>query len=148
MPWEMIENVRPTAAKAALPANGVALRCRAIAFEKKRPAKWIELRIGPGLAEQLMLRPGTDHRLALFFGSGDRAGKLAVAIDATNGGFMAKQKKDGSWTASVNEQSCEGLFALDFAPIVLVAEVRHETGQPPKAIIDLPDAMLADDRPR
>lgn len=87
---------------------------------------------------------GDLTRLRLQFGDGSDAGKIALSVDVTNGGFEAKKDKQGRYALTINQRSAEGLFALDFpAFTVSPVEVKERPHTPPLAIFKASDPMLA-----
>jgi hypothetical protein len=109
-------------------------------------SRYLALAIGPELARKLSLH-APEHRVRLLFGSGPDAGKIMISVDNAGGRFAAKRTKPGGYWVTINEQTAEGLFALEFPPhsVRAVEAVRPVNGQPPHAVFKASAAMLAVD---
>lgn len=144
MPFEAIVNIAPPkTSKIAVPADGVLVRGRKIEFKRgKRPAHWIEILIGPQLAQKLCIDKLELCRLQIMFGTGVDAGKIAITLDAKHG-FEATRTKTGNHRVTVNQHSCAGLFALSFDTFTVPAvRVEHAHAKPPLAVFKASEAML------
>ena len=144
MPFETIANIRPVTVKEDCSPTGVIVRARKIDFKSKRTARWIEITLGRKLPDQLVLR-GDRAQLELRFGNAVDAGKIAMSVDVTAGGFQARKSKSGTWRVTINAESADGLFALEFPTFTADTELRHSPGQPPCVIFKASEAMLAAD---
>lgn len=147
MAFELIENCRkPVTALDAIPPEGVRVRPRKLTVGKhKTPAQWIQLQLGAKLAKALCLT-GENVGVALAFGTGKDAGKIAVGVHVKAGQFVAKRDRNGCYSISISEPTADGLFSLDFPLFAVVeADIQHEQGRAPLAIFKASDAMLAVD---
>lgn len=144
MPFETIENCKPVNMLDAIPSDGVRIGPRRLE-SRGTETVYIKLQIGVGLAKKLVLT-GEKVALALAFGTGRDAGKIRVSVDVKAGQFVATRDKKGGYSISINKATAEGLFALDF-PVFAVPEVEvvHAQGQPPAAIVEVSEQMLAVD---
>jgi len=104
---------------------------------------YIAICIGKDLARAVKFAVPLQ-KVRLMFGTGEDAGKIAVAADEA-GRFEARAQKNGSYTLSVNPASAEGLFRLDFPAFKeeRCEALRPENGQPPKFIFKASAEMLA-----
>lgn len=77
-------------------------------------------------------------------GSGSDAGKVALAVDATTGPFLAKRQKSGAYLIAVNRQSADGRFSLSFSAFSRkgLEVIRPANGQPVMTAIQVDAAML------
>jgi hypothetical protein len=145
MPFESIEFVGKPA-PGSCPADGVRITARKMGRKGGGVSRYIALAIGPELARKLSLH-APEHRVRLLFGSGPDAGKIMISVDNAGGRFAAKRTKPGGYWVTINEQTAEGLFALEFPPhsVRAVEAVRPVNGQPPHAVFKASAAMLAVD---
>lgn len=145
MPFSAIENLRPvTSTSQSCPIDGVAIRARAMtARGGKSVSRYLQINIGAMLAERLCLR-GDRVRVAISVGDGNDQGKLGIAVNATEGGFVAKRAKSGNWAVTINQPSCEGLFSLDVPPHTRAGvKVVEAIRMPPMAVFEPDPALFA-----
>ena len=143
MPFERIENCSNAASKSRVPAEGVAVSCRKVARRKGGGlTRYIKVQVGAELARKLVWR-GEDVRLSVAFGTDRDAGKVRLSVDVSAGDFSAKRDKKGNYALTINENTADGLFSLDF-PAFEIAELQPVSvqGQPPALIFKGSDAML------
>lgn len=147
MGFERIENQRPVKS-GGVPSAGLRISARKMAKRKGKPgelARYIKIELGPKLAEKLCLRMD-EVALALQFGFGPDAGKIRISVDNDEGGFLARKAKWGSYSLTLNEATCDGLFALEFDAVRIEdLEVKADMGKPPFILIDCPQRMLLED---
>lgn len=142
MAFSEIECVKPVTGLDAVSDNG--LRVAARRFTAKRGlVRWIEIKLGAGLARQLALTQ-PQHKVRLLFGTGEDAGKILLAVDAEKGRFLAKRDKQGRYTIAISAASAEGLFALEFPVFSVVdAEAMRAPGCRVSVTFAVSAAMLA-----
>lgn len=149
MGFERIENVKP-APTGKVPDGGARWAVRQLTVAPARGGgvrQYIKLTLSPGLVRKLAMPPQFETTpVALLFGTGTDAGKIAVQVDG-KGDFAAKMARDGSRSVTLSAATCDGMFALTekFSCDVVDVPVTMAQGQPPLAVIALPDAALAED---
>lgn len=142
MAFEAIEFVGAPV-KASVPAGGVRVSSRGAAPRGGALVRFIQIKFGSKLAEQLCLKL-EQVGLSVQFGSGRDAGKIAFSVDASTGAFLAKRDKNGGYSFTINARTADGLFALDFPPFVVEKpEILTLMGKPPIAVFACSEAMLA-----
>ena len=147
MAWESIQAIKPQApSSAACPDDGVKVMSRSLGTRSGGVARYISLTIGPKLAKGIALA-SDQHSLRLLFGTGDDAGKIAVAVDHQEGKFLAKRNKSGAYVTTINAATAAGLFSLTFAPFTVgrCEAIRPSNGQPPRFVFKASAEMLAVD---
>lgn len=147
MGFERIENSKPSAKIGAVPTDGLRWT---VMFIKARYGNltFIRLTLGETLVQRLAMAKTLEKvPVALLFGTGADAGKLALHVDAT-GDFAAHKRKGGERrTITLDATTSEGLFNLepgtscDFAAVA----VQSRPNAAPMAIINLPEKLLAGD---
>ena len=142
MAFNEIDNLKPVTGLDAVPEGGLRIKPRS--FKSKHGVKrWIEIRIGVGLARKVALTAPLQ-KVRLLFGDGEDAGKILLAVDAAAGRFAARRDKQGRYTVVLGEASAEGLFALEFPVFaVLEPEVMRAPGCPVSVCFTASAAMLA-----
>lgn len=144
MAWETIEVVKPKVpGSGACPGDGVKICARSLGTRGGGRVRYIHVTIGAELARSIALNQ-PEHRLLVLFGTGDDAGKIAVAVDGQIGRFLAKRNKSGAYAFAINAATADGLFALDFSAFTVARceAIRPVNGQPPKFIFKASAEML------
>lgn len=146
MAFEEIDCVNQLMPLDAVPRDGVRFRARKVGSRHKSGEfkRYIELTIGKGLAAKLHLQ-GERSALRLMFGTGEDVGKIALTVDKSAGKFAVKARKNGTWVATINAATAEGLFALEFPAFCVEAELASLTGKPSFATCTVTPEMLAVD---
>jgi hypothetical protein len=146
MAFEVIENLKKKYTTAVCPASGIRVKVRTLT----RPAKtgggevrFIRVTIGALIARSISL-VHERHNLKLAFGTDADAGKIQVSVDNTFGGFPATRDKSGNYSLTINSDTAEGLFALNFPEFTIekCEAIRPENGKPPHFVFKASDAML------
>lgn len=148
MAFEVIENCKKVYAKAAsTPENGVRVTARKLT----RPERFggghipfIRVAIGAKLARAISLTKDV-HNVCLAFGTAADAGKIQVSVDNAEGGFLAKRDKGGNYSLTMNKETADGLFALEFPEFTVshCEPIRPEIGKPPYFVFKASAPMLA-----
>ena len=142
MAFEEVEFIGPAPID-AVPNGGIRVKPRT--FKSKHGVKhWIEITIGEHLSRKICLSK-PKHGMRVLFGTGEDAGKIAVAVDDEKGRFSAKKaKSSGRYVLSIGAASAEGLFALEF-PVFAVLDplVFCKDGSPPSFTFAASAEMLA-----
>ncbi|RDV06406.1 hypothetical protein DXH95_02985 [Sphingorhabdus pulchriflava] len=106
-------------------------------------AQYIRLQIGRDLARKISLSQAA-HRVRLLFGTGSDAGKLQLSVDNEAGNFAVKRNKSGGYSLTINSQTADGLFSLQFPAFAVerCEAIRPENGKPPHFVFNASDEML------
>jgi hypothetical protein len=145
MAFENIDCIKPTAAANPIPIDGVRVSPRVINLKKAgRTIRFIRIVIGSGLARKLSLHQD-NHNVRLLFGTGNDAGKIKILVDNTSGKFAANKAKKGSYSLTINEDTADGLFSMEFEPFDRknLEAIRPVDGRPMHVVFAATDAMLA-----
>ncbi len=145
MAFENIDCIKPVAVKNPVPLDGVTVSPRVLNLKKQgRTIRFIRLVIGSALARKLSLVQEVVN-VRLLFGTGSDAGKIAISVDNAAGKFAAKRAKNGTYSLTINEDTADGLFAMEFEPFSRkgLEVVRPVDGRPVQVVFAASDAMLA-----
>lgn len=147
MAFEIIENCKKIYAKASTPENGVRVTARKITRSERFGGGYIQfirVVIGAKVARGISLTKEA-HNIRLAFGTDADAGKIQVSVDNAEGGFPAKRDKAGNYSLTINKDTADGLFALEFPEFTVdhTEAIRPENGKPPYFVFKASAPMLA-----
>lgn len=144
MAFEEIERVGPVTGLNAVPPDGLRVSARRLGGRGGGgEVRYIKLDLGAQLARRLSLTQ-ERHNLKLAFGTGEDAGKIMLSVDNADGRFVAARNKHGSYAATINAASADGLFSLSF-PTFAVLDVSvspSANGNPPRCVFKASTQML------
>lgn len=146
MAFEVIENCKKVYSKATTPESGVKVTSRKMSRAAKFGGgvyQFIRVAIGAKIARSISLTQ-ENHNIRLAFGTDADAGKIQVSVDNAEGGFPARRDKGGNYSLTINKDTADGLFALEF-PEFTVAHceaIRPENGKPPYFVFKASAPML------
>lgn len=149
MGFERIESVR-AAPPRAVPDGGArwfVLLSPRRNLRTETARYYAKLILSRSLAHRLAIPAQMDCvAVALFFGTGPDAGKIAVQVDG-DGDFFARKRRDGCRVVTLSAATCDGLFALTAGLRFDIPDVpvTMATGRDLLAVIALPAAALAED---
>lgn len=147
MGFEVIENCKKVYTKAAPPENGVRVTARSLNRGGRFGGvvtRFIKITIGAKIARAISLTQ-PKHSLSLAFGTDVDAGKIQVSVDNSNGDFAASRDKSGNYGLTINSDTADGLFALEFPEFIIdhIEAIRPENGKPPFFVFKASAPMLA-----
>lgn len=145
MPFETIDNMGAGSGQITCHPDGVRVAVKAFKNRHGGMVHYIKVTVGAQLARKLVWRD-LSQRIDLAFGTGKDAGKIRAAGNASEGQFIAKRRKNGTYTFTINAKTADGLFALQF-PTFDIQEVEPVSAMntPPALVFKASDAMLAAD---
>lgn len=147
MAFEVIENCKKVYKKTAVSEMGVRVAARAVSRAARvggGHARYIKVTIGAKLARAISLTQ-EKHNVRLAFGTEADAGKIHVSVDNATGGFPSKRDKSGNYSLTINKETADGLFALEFPEFAMdnIEAIRPSNGQPPHFVFKASAPMLA-----
>lgn len=147
MAFEVIENCKKIYTKSVVPDMGVRVVSRSMTRGAKAgggQSRYIRITIGKKIARSISLTQ-ESHNIRLAFGTDADAGKIHVSVDNAAGGFPSKRDKSGNYSLTINKETAEGLFALDFPEFAIdnLEAIRPANGQPPHFVFKASAPMLA-----
>lgn len=144
MGFEIIENIKKVYAKAPMPETAIRVTARKIRIRRGVGfAPFIRVKIGAKLARGISLTLDL-HKLRLAFGTDVDAGKIQVSVDNGTGDFIAKRDGSGGYALTINKDTADGLFAVEFPEFTVdhIEAIRPENGKPPYFVFKASAPML------
>lgn len=144
MAWNLLENKKPlTGGKVDISA-GARIRWRKL--KRKHGEGYSEyayVTIGSKAALALALK-SEKHGLAVMFGSGEEAGKLAITVDNEKGKFVIKRTNGGDYTFTLSSDTVAGKLKPWFDTIELekIEIVKTDPAKPYFGIINISEAVV------
>jgi hypothetical protein len=126
-----------------VPVLGVRVAARSVGQKGGGLARFIRVTIGAKIASAIGLKNDL-HQLKVAFGTGPDAGKIAVWPASEGGQFRAKRDKQNRYAFTINAQTADGMFALQFPAFVCdgLAPIRPHEGSPVKLVFEASKLML------